>query len=249
MRILKSIGKFALDMAKSEISDFAKSVQLQKEAMPITQDKIYSFKAGDFVRDASGNKYYMVVKPKTTTDEGILAVLKLSSCEWYYRLEYDPYLGGLARDLSKDPLKCRDLTDAGDKSNGVLNTALILKHKNALELEIQKHNSFLSGPAPIHYFPALDFVKEIDDKCYLPAINELYDSFYDKDLINRFRELVTKCGYKIDDEIYIWSSTENTNNHCYGEDAFSLLISPHYTTIVQSRLKSKSASVLPFKKI
>lgn len=235
-------------MAKSEISDFAKSVQLQKEAMPITQDKIYSFKAGDFVRDASGNQYYMVVKPKTTTDEGILAVLKLSSCEWYYRLEYDPYLGDLARDLSEDPYKCRDRTGARDKVDGVSNTNLILNHKSALEQECSEHDTFLRGSAPIHFFPAFDFVKEIDDKCYLPAINELYDSFYDKDLVNRLLELVTKCGCKIDDEIYIWSSTENTNNHCYGEDAFSLLISPHYTTIVQSRLKSKIASVLPFKK-
>ncbi len=71
---------------------------------------------------------------------------------------------------------------------------------------------------------------------------------HDKILVDRLRELVSLCGYELDDEIYIWSSTENTNPIYYGEEAFSLFISPQTSAIVQSRLKSKSAYVIPFKK-
>lgn len=248
MSILRSLGKTALDIAKSRISDCVKKAQLGLEAVTLTKDNMYSLHAGDFVRMDSGKQFYMVVKPKTEVDEGVLAVLRTSSAEWYYRLEYDPYLGELARDWSEDPKQCRDEAGADSKANGLINTDLILKHKCALETEGLERNSYLGCPAPIHYFPALDFVKGLGGNCYLPAIQELHDIFHDEIILSRLLELLSLCGYELDEEINIWSSTENTNPPCGGAEAFSLLSSTRSPAIVQSRLKSKSAYVIPFMK-
>lgn len=248
MSILKSLGKFAFEAAKSEISNRAKKVRLASEAVPITQDNMYSLKVGDFVRDTTAKQFYMVLRPKTITDDGILAILQSSSVEWYYRLEYDPYLGDLARDWSEDPEKCRDKTGADSKVNGEVNTENIIKHQQTLELEKAKHNAFTCGPAPIHYFPVIDLIKESGNNCYLPAIAELYDIFSDKTILNKLLELLSHFGHELDDNINIWSSTENTNYPCYGEEAFSVLFSQQSAAVVQSRLKSQKAYVIPFKK-
>lgn len=248
MSILKSLGKFALEVAKSKISDYALKAQLASQAVPITQDNMYSLKVGDFVRDTSAEQFYMVLRPKTTTDDGILAILQSSSVEWYYRLEYDPYLGDLARYWSEDPEKCRDKAGADSKVNGEANTETIIKHQHALELDSAEHDTFTCGPAPIHYFPAIDLTQDLGNNCYLPAISELYDILSDKTILNKLLELLSHFGHELEDNIYIWSSTENTNSPCYGEEAFSVLFSPQSAAVVQSRLKSKKAYVIPFKK-
>lgn len=248
MSILKSLGKIAFESAKSEISNRAKKVRLALEAVPITQDNMYSLKVGDVVRDTSTEQFYMVVRPKPTADNGVLAILQTSSVEWYYRLEYDPYLGDLARDWSENPEKCRDKAGADSKVYGEANTETLIKHQHALELERAEHDAFTCGLAPIHYFPAIDLIKDLGNKCYLPAIRELYDILSDKTILNKLFELLSLFGHELDDNIYIWSSTENTNPPCYGEEAFSVLFSPHSATVVQSRLKSQKAYVIPFKK-
>lgn len=248
MSILKSLGKFAFQLAKSEISNRAKKAQLALEAVPITQENTYSLKVGDFVRDISAEQFYMVVRPKTAAEEGILAILRTSMLEWYYRLEYDPYLGDLARDWSEDPVKCRDKVGADSKFNGLANTENVLKHQHALELKRSEYDAFTCGPAPIHYYPTFDFIKDFGNNCYLPAIRELYDLFCDKEILSRLLELLSYFGHELDGDIYIWSSTENTYPPCYGEEAFSVLYSPQSAACVQSRLKSKKAYVIPFKK-
>jgi hypothetical protein len=248
MNVLKSLGKFALNAAKSEISNRAKKVRLVSEAVPITQDNMYSFKVGDFVRDTSAKQFYMVLRSKTITYDGVLAILQSSSVEWYYRLEYDPYLGDLARDWSEDPEKCRDKAGADSKVNGEDNTETVIKHQHALELDRAEHDTFTCGPASIHYFPAIDSIKHLGNNCYLPAISELYDILSDQTILHKLLELLSHFGHELEDNIYIWSSTENTNPPCYGEEAFSVLFSPQSAAVVQSRLKSKKAYVIPFKK-
>ncbi len=160
MSILKSLEKIALDIAKSEMSNRVKDAQLALEAVPITHDNVYSFKVGDFVKDTCCKQFYMVIKPKTTYEEGILAILHISSMEWYYRLEYDPYLRDLARNWSDDPTECREKTGADNKVDGIANTNVVLQHIE--NLKTAKHDTFTHGPAPEHYFPAFDFVTSFE---------------------------------------------------------------------------------------
>lgn len=162
MNILKSLGKFAYEAAKSEISNRAKKVSLASEAVPITQDNIYSLKVGDFVRDTSAEQFYMVLRPKTTTDDGVLAILNVTYLEWYYRLTYCPY----SKTISDDG-GCRIKTDAYNRSEGKYNTELIMDIYRKLESE--EHDPW-GCPPPINKFPAFDFVHRLRDNAYVPAI-------------------------------------------------------------------------------
>ena len=243
MSILKSLGKFAFEAAKSEISNRAKKVRLASEAVPITQDNMYSLKVGDFVRDTPAEQFYMVLRPKTTTDDGVLAILNVTYLEWYYRLTYCPY----SKTISDDG-GCRIKTDAYNRSEGKYNTELIMDIYRKLESE--EHDPW-GCPPPINKFPAFDFVHRLRDNAYVPAIEELYELFINADLKRRLIFLINKCqqdSIPEDENIKIWSSTDNNNPNRFDEDALSIMIGPNITPIVQSIRKAEKAYVIPFKK-
>lgn len=213
------------------------------QAQPITQDNNYSFKIGDFVRDASAEQFYMVVKPKTQTHDGTLAILQISYLEWNYRLTYCPY----SKTVSKDG-GCRIKTNAYNRNNGENNTELIQTLYD--ELESEEHDPW-GCPPPIHKFPAFTFVRRLKEDAYIPAIEELYDIFNNANLKYRLFSLINTCqpdSISEDENIKIWSSTDNINKNRFDEEALSLLTGPNITPIVQSIRKAEKAYVFPFKR-
>lgn len=243
MDIWQRMAKGVFDIAKKNIED---NIKIHIDDLGIINvDSVDGFelKIGETVRD-NLHKRYMVVSEKTEFKPGILVSLNLVKKMWYHRLTYCPY----SRSVSADG-GCRIDTDSVSRTNGVSNT---LKIHNIEEYLRSNPESIDGCPAPIHEFPAFDFVKHYGKCTYIPAIEELYDVFHNTEIQSLFRDAVaiqSKDPLLKEATFKIWSSTDNNNNrNLLGEEAFSLLLNSDQSVIVQSARKDEILCVVLFKR-
>lgn len=241
MSILKALSEIALNIAKGKAIDYIKDTQLKADATLITEENKNDLQFGDFVRD--GKSVYMVARPRTESKDGILIALPISFDKWYYCLTYCPY----SKTVSEDG-GCRIKTEALNRVDGRINTAAILKLDH--DLTYQKHNPY-GCPADIHKFPAFQLVKKAGEGSYIPAIEELYATFRNTDILVKLNELCQKCGghqFNLEEEIVIWSSTDNKNEMTIGEEALALVVTTESPRVVRSMTKNAEANILLFKR-
>ena len=230
------VGEFALNKA----NDTVKKTLLKSCVPLITEDNKYALSLGDFVRDA--DEFYMVMRPKSETEDGVLAALNVRLAKWYYRLKYSPYSR-----LDSDDDGCRLGTGAYNRLDGRINTTTILKlNHDLVPIAYDPYRC----PPDSHFFPAFNFVEDIAGT-YIPAIEELHDIFISKDVLAKLNERLQEClsgTIPTDVDVLIWSSTDNRSNLAYGGEALALMLRPDKHIIVQSIPKNKEAIVLPFKR-
>ena len=241
--ILRELGEFALNIAKDKAVDAINKLNLGAASL-ITEENKRTHQIGDFVRDADG--YYMVVRPKSETEEGVLAVLNIKSAEWCFRLACRGMLF-TPQSLSIDS-GCHLEAGVCNRVDGRVNTRTILNPNRESGREEDLPVSIRRG---LYCFPAFNFVRDIAGGAYIPAIEELYDIFISKDMLPKLNERLQEClsgTIPTDVDVLIWSSTDNRSNLAYGGEALALMLRPDKHIIVQSIPKNKEAIVLPFKR-
>ncbi len=197
----------------------------------------------------SGNNLGIVVRAKTVEHYGIVALLDVTKCKWYFLLHFCPYLNEVGYDGS-----CGLITEACSKDDGLKNYEMVECLKKRLDEENQKR-SMAMPPADRHVFPAFDVCRITMQDAYLPAVNELKLLVLDKELFDRFVELKKNFDgvdmANAEGTRVLWSSTDAQKSYP-GEcdisysDAFAVEVDKDGKIAVLSVKKKDEAWAVPY---